>query len=960
MAQTPPAGQVTAAQQVTAAEQVSAAAFAEPDNAHSPAAYWFWHELPDAAQITAQIGQMLDGGIRSFQIQARLAYPIGEYLDPDYLAACRLAVAEAARRGMTVGIYDEYNWQSGQAGGRTVHGHDELRERHVFWATVPVGRAGPDGTAARCAIGQISSSAADLGPAGLAWQYDEARVAWGDWEVIAAVAYTGGGITGLDEISDVTGAASITASGEEGCSVRIASGPELAGLEGGLVTVFAAARCTTSRVPNYLLPEAARQFVQAGYEPFRASFGDYFGSTVRYIFFDQPHATFYQWRQWHGNLRASLPFAPQLITAVTGRTGQDFGRSLLALLIDVGPRTRALRCDFYQAFTSLACESYLGTIAAWCRRHGLALSGHEVLGHVGSWHPGRSFGRWDLRVNFGLDYFGLDAYRDITGVDAQDCVPQLSTKMGDSVARSNGRSGCIVEQYMGRSPGAGDLYAGYWGLTLEELRAQAIRLTLAGARQFLFHGFYQTDGRDGDDALFTNPRFDFPPGINFEPWWPFHRRFADETARLSEFLDGAEPACDVAVLYPLRTIWAEEPGHSYGDHLEFWTSFLAKEGFGFHLIDERDLLRAQMRDGRLRLPGRAYRGLVLPSVSTLGSPAAGDALRAFAAGGGLLVSSGCVPEFLQDGPDEAIRTAWAAAGAARPAGSHFDGLPQAAAARALLAPLLRDHPHATARHQPGSAGQLWQWAGTEGRDAGGVASSGGTARLALFNDSEVPAEVTIATARPAAGWQEWDPVTGESPSWAEQESAAGPGLSLRLAPMELRLLRLRAGQRPGASPAGPDPQQAAGRASAAEPAQVPLASGWTLRVPGLADEPVPVDVHEGWERQGFAAYSGVGIYSCEFDRPADGGSGGGSGGGWRLRLPAVRAAAEVTLNGQPVGRRGWAPYEFALPDDLLRPAGNRLEIAVYSAAGNKYYAGTPYQAGPEASGLLRPPVLVSS
>ncbi|MGI9009119.1 MAG: hypothetical protein ACR2FU_23525 [Streptosporangiaceae bacterium] len=932
--------------QTPSAEHVRTAAFAAPDNAHSPAAYWFWHELPSAGQITAQIGQMLDGGFRSFQIQARLAYPIGEYLDPDYLAACRLAVAEAARRGMTVGIYDEYNWQSGQAGGRTVRGHDELRERHVFWATAPVGRPGRDGAVARCAIDQIASSAADLGPAGLAWQYDGARVAWGDWEVIAAVAYPGGEITDLDQIRDVTGAASIAAGREDGCSVLVAPGQELAGLEGGLVTVFAAARCTTSRVPNYLLPEAARQFVRVGYEPFRKSFGDHFGTTVRYIFFDQPHATFYQWPQRHGNLRSSLPFAPQLPAAVMGRTGQGFGRSLLALLIDVGPRTRALRCGFYQAFTELACESFLGTIAAWCRQHGLALSGHEVLGHVGSWHPGRSFGHWDLRVNFGLDYFGLDAYRDITGVDAQDCVPQLSTKMGDSVARSNGRSGCIVEQYMGRSPDAGDLYAGYWGLTLEELRAQAIRLTLAGARQFLFHGFYQTDGRDGDDAMFTNPRFDFPPGINFEPWWPFHRRFADETARLSEFLDGAAPACDVAVLYPLRTIWAEGPGHSYGDHLEFWASFLALEGFGFHLIDERDLLRAEMRNGRLCLPGRAYRALVLPSVSTLGTLAAGNALRAFAAGGGLLVSSGCAPQYLQNGPDEAIRSEWAAIGAARPAGSHLDGLPPAARARALLAPLLRDHPHATARRAPGSDGQLWQWAGAEGDAAGAVA------RLALFNDSQDPAQVTIATARPGAGWQEWDPATGGCPSWAEQESAAGPELSLGLAPMELRLLRLRERVRPAAGPAGNEPQRSASLAGPAASAQVPLVSGWTLRVPGLADKPVPVEVNQGWERQGFASYSGVGFYCCEFDRPADG--------GWRLRLPAVRAAVEVTLNGQPVGGRGWAPFEFALPDDLLRPAGNRLEIAVFSAAGNKYYAGTPYQAAPEASGLLRPPVLVAS
>jgi hypothetical protein len=905
--------------------------FTSPDAGHSPAAYWFWHELPTAEQIREQIGQMRGGGYRSFQIQARLAYPIGSYLNEEYLAACRLAVQEASRLGMTVGIYDEYNWQSGQAGGRTVHGRDELRERHVFWASITAGQAGL-GSVARCSIDQIHSSAADLGPAGLAWQYDDGRVAWADWELIAVLGYPAA-ITAPSQIQDLTSAARIAMSDDAGCAVEITGVPELPGWQ---ITAFVAARGATSRVPNYLLPETARRFIETGYEPFRRAFGQYFGTTVRYVFFDQPHATFHDWPQRHGNLRSSLPYSPGLADAVRAKTGRTFEHALLALVTDVGPETRSLRCGFYQAFTELACSSYLDPIAAWCHEHGLALSGHEVLGHVGSWHPSRAFSTWDLRVNFGLDYFGLDSYRDITGVDAQDCVPQLSAKMGDSVARSNGRSGCIVEQYMGRGPD-GNTFAGYWGLTLEELRAQAIRLTLSGARQFLFHAFYQTDGKDGDDSLFTNPRFDFPPGINFEPWWPFHRNFADEIARLSAFLDDAAPACDVAVLYPLRTCWAEGPGHSYGDHLEFWTSFLAEAGFGFHLIDERDLLRAQVRDGRLCLPGRAYPCLVLPSVTTLSSAASAAVLREFAATGGLLVSSGRVPAYLQAGDDVEMQSAWAAITSSRPEGQHFEGLPDRTAAWRLLAPLLDAHPHATA--EPETGDHIWQWAGT---DAQGW-------RVALFNDSAQAASVTIATALPAVGWQVWDATTGSCPSWQDEVMPSGEHLRIGMQPMELRLLRLRslavttdqvgtpARSRP---PARPDIRS------------VPLTAGWTLRIPGRADAPVPVDVSSGWERQGFADYSGVGIYSCDFDRPSDD--------AWQLRLPAVRAAVEVTLNGQTVGGRAWAPYEFSLPRGLLQPTGNHLEIAVFSAAGNKYYAGTPYQAAPEASGLLCPPVLVAT
>jgi hypothetical protein len=108
--------------------------FAMPDADHSPAAYWFWHRLPTVNEIRDQVREMQEGGIHSFQIQARLAYPIEEYLGPGYLSMCKVAVEEAAARSMTVGIYDEYNWQSGQAGGRTVHGADHLRERHIFWS----------------------------------------------------------------------------------------------------------------------------------------------------------------------------------------------------------------------------------------------------------------------------------------------------------------------------------------------------------------------------------------------------------------------------------------------------------------------------------------------------------------------------------------------------------------------------------------------------------------------------------------------------------------------------------------------------------------------------------------------------------------------------------------------------------------------------------------------------------
>jgi hypothetical protein len=910
--------------------------FAMPDADHSPAAYWFWHRLPTVNEIRDQVREMQEGGIHSFQIQARLAYPIEEYLGPGYLSMCKVAVEEAAARSMTVGIYDEYNWQSGQAGGRTVHGADHLRERHIFWSRSAPSSAGTVTTT----VDGIRSSAASLGEAGMRWQYDGGAMSWADWEVVAVIGYPATGLSSLDQAVDLTASSRVAISSAAGCVVetRLAEGAEDL-----VIVAFVGGRCATSRVPNYLLAETALRFIQVGYEPFFQSFGSHFGSTVKYFFFDQPHATFYDWAQRDGNLRSSIPYADELGGHIEASTGHSFACSLLALLDDVGDQTATLRLDFYQAYTDLVLGNYLGTLSRWAKAHDVALSGHEVLGHVGSWHPSRAFRAWDLRVNFGLDYFRVDSYRDITGVDAQDCVAQLSTKMGDSVARSNGRSGCIVEQYIaGRTAGTG-AWAGLWGLSLEDLRAQALRLQILGARQFLYHGFYQTDGYDNDFSFFTNPRFDFPPGINFEPWWPFYRSFADEAARLSVFLDGVPPVCEVAVLYPLRTAWMEGSDHSYGSHVEFWSAYLASRGFGFHFIDERDLLRATFADGELHLADRSYACLVLPSVTSVGSLATISALAAFIDAGGLLVATGDTPEHLQRGAAGGARRAWAKDVAGAATAHVLADVASPEVADELLGSLRARRPYAVAEGEA----PIWQWAGREEHGW----------RLVLFNDTRQAKEVILRFPFEDAAVARWDAVTGEQDQWrTARPGGDGHGAVVHVDAMELCCLKVRparADADPGADDLGAEDLGACLAAPWRPPLPASdewaqLSAGWLVELPAGSGRRVPIDVSSGWEQQGFPEFSGAGKYVGVFEP-------GSTDEDLLIDLPVVNTAVEVEVNGRPVGRRAWSPYRFVVPRGLLRPGTNEIALVVYSAAGNRYYSHTPYQDAPEPSGLGAPP-----
>lgn len=895
------------------AHETSLERFRHPDPWHSPATYWFWHHLPDRETIRAQVRQMHDAGIRGFQVQARLSYPIEGYLDEDYLAACRCAVEEAARYGMVVGIYDDYNWQTGHAGGRAVEGHDELRERHLFWVRIGAGES--EGT-----LRGIRSATEDLGPAAMRWHYEGGAALWADWhtEYVLLRAATRGPVAERPDLVDrVRGAA-------DGCRVQLV-GPVPEGAE---AIVLVSARCATSRLVNPVDPAAVDRFVEAGYQPFADALGDFFGSTVAYMFFDQPHAVYYDWEGRTGDLRSAMPFHAALASSIRERWGGRTPEVLAAVLDGTEPEQLGLRAQFYAHFSAYATETFLGRLRAWSHAHGLLQSGHEVLGHVGGWRLDTAFAHWDLRVNFGLDHFGVDGYRDLTAVDAQDAVAQLSPVFGDSVARHHGRSGTMVEQYFLSPPEGGAPWSGHWGLGLEELRATAITHHLHGMRQMIFHGFYQTHGHDADHTSLSNPRFDFPPGINFEPWFADHHpRFAAESARLSEFLEPVTPRADVAVLYPLRTLWTEgqlgPQSRATGD----WTRALTAAGVGFQLVDERDIEACTVTEGAVLLGGRRFRALVLPAVTTLRSAEVLRRVRGMAEAGVRVVAAGATPAVYQEGPQTAAAD-WAELAASVEAPL---GVPDAAALRGL-APYDPDVPEV---RTPDGSAVRWR----------GGPESPGAFRFACFAGPGAGSAVEVAL--PEGVWhvEEWLAADGSVHDLGTAEGT----VAWRLEPNALRLLRVcRAGQTvPGVVAAAGE--SAAGAWS--EPQE--LVSGWSLEIPDDAHEEAgtsrPIAVTHGWEQQGLPSFAGAADYVRQIvlDTPAT----------LELTLPAVAGGASLSVGGKPAGDCGWSPYRFTIPAGHLRPGPNELRIRLTPSAANRYYAGTGLRAAPEPCGLLAPPLL---
>ncbi|WP_118134402.1 hypothetical protein [Oceanicella sp. SM1341] len=910
--------------------------FRAPERRFRTAAFWFWHRLPERGEIDAGLQDMARAGIGAVLVQGRLALPRADWLSGPWCEALAHASERARRVGIGVEIYDDYNWISGQGAGRTVEGAGHLRERLLFWSTGPAG-------APLSVSGIRFPFLGFLGPVGQDWLYEGGRPAWDEWEIVRAVARGPDGTP-----RDVTAAARLTAAGPEGAEAVV---------EGdGEVTVFLAARCATSRLINYLMPEAAERYAQAVCAPMLAASG----GRAEASFFDHPHAGFYTWDQQAGAAGNALLWDARLGPALERLA--PLASVLAALTGAAGPGTEALRARAWEVYGNRLHEAFFGTLSRWWAARGVAFSGHELLCHVGGYGLRDGLSGFDARVMPGLDYFGIDAWRAATTADAADYAPQLSARMGDSVARASGRSRCTVEQYStGRESGIPG-GAGNWGLTPARLRAQMLRHVLSGARRVTLHALWLDAGREAEPVPFLNPRFDFPPGFNLQPWWEDMPALGSECARVSAFLEEGVPERPVALLYPLWTLRAAGAAPpACCDAFGLWAGALDRAGVGWQVIDHRALAAARLEGDTLVTPAGRFSALVLPGAEVLESAKEAALIAAFRAAGGRVLASAPLPARTLDGAEPGDLA------------ERCDTPEEIAARGRALAGLMALHP---------------------GTLPNCVLRDGAGWKLVLFNDTDAPLAPDIAL--PPGPWavRDWDAQTGDIGPARLREGRlrlhlpAGACACLALAPRE------QAGAMPGdgmsataasglvaaasgaagqpLSGAGPAGARAAAGREAARPVgpawargpdaqrEAPLLAppgpvtesraleeGWELALPaGAAFR--PVSVRAGWERQGGADFAGTGLYRLWLELPEP-----GAGLGWELELPGFRHSGTLRFAGGPVLRHLAGEARFP-----LHPGSGWLELSLRNTGANRYYAGTPWQpAGPEPGGLARPPLL---
>lgn len=505
-------------------------------------------------------------------------------------AAFERGITAAKDRGMALWLYDEKGYPSGTAGGIVLRDHPDWAAKGLLIADKTFG-AGP--------------VALDLPPG----------------EFVCAEAFRE-----ADGVVDTTAGVDLAA---HVAGNRLAwEAPEgrwrvLAFTRAPLYEGTHAAVSLADKLPyiNLLMPEPTARFLEVNHAAYAARLGDDLGKWFIATFTDEPSlmSVFMQPQPWR-----VLPWAPNLAADFQARRGYALDTILPALVVGSGPAVSRARYDFWQTIGELVSENYFGQIQSWCRAHQVPSGGHllceeGLLNHVA----------------FYGDFFACARRVD---APSMDCLTSIPEEVPWYVARLIGSVADLEERpvTMSETSDHGQVYRPEGDtrpvrqVTEEEIRGTCNKQILNGITTIT--SYYSFKGLSNEQLV----------------------RLNEWVGRCSTALQGGCQVADIAVLYPIESLWphfvpsrhwmndASDAAHAIDSTHRTVSDMLYGAARDFTYIDSRALAESTAEAGALRHGSLAWRALVLPRAETL-PLAAWERVAEFWRAGGIVMAVGALP-----------------------------------------------------------------------------------------------------------------------------------------------------------------------------------------------------------------------------------------------------------------------------------------------------------------------------
>jgi len=371
---------------------------------------------------------------------------------------------------------------------------------------------------------------------------------------------------------------------------------------------------------DLLTPEPTARFLEVTHERYAEKLGQDLGRYFVSTFTDEPSLQNLWLRPMPYRV---LPWSLSIEREFAKRRGRALRPLLPALVADAGPAGARARYDFWNTVGELVSENYFGQIQTWCHKHNLLSGGHllmeeSLVGHV------PLYGHF-FRCVRRLDAPSIDC---LTSLPSQ--VPWHVARMIGSAADLEGRTVtmCEVSDHSQRYRPKGDTRP-VRIVTEDEIRGTCNRLVWGGINTLT--SYYSFQGLT-DESL---------------------QRINVHAGRCQTMLRGGHQVADIAVVYPIESVWprfvpahrgptAEPAAHRVENVFDGVSSALYGANRDFGYVDAQALCKANVSKDTLTLGDLRWRVLVLPDVDTLPLEA-WEKVAAFWRQGGVVIAIGARP-----------------------------------------------------------------------------------------------------------------------------------------------------------------------------------------------------------------------------------------------------------------------------------------------------------------------------
>lgn len=556
--------------------------FENPTSEYRGTPFWAWNSYLEKDELERQIDALKEMGFGGFHMHVRTGLK-NKYLSEEYMQLVRDCVDKAKGEKMLAWLYDEDRWPSGAAGGYVTK-DEKYRARYLLFTPFKEAEARPSA--------EVSAGRSNEGK--LLACYDVVLDEDGYLSSYRLV----------DEDADTVGT-------KWYAFMEILTPSEW---------------FNGQAYADTLSKEAVDRFVEVTHEKYKDCAGDEFDKTVPAIFTDEPQFTRKAvLNNSFDKMDMVMPWTDKVPELYKKAYGADIFATLPELFWDL-PKSKPSvhRYRYHDFISELFSSSFADNIGGWCRKNGIALTGHMMEEQT-------------LHSQCAALGEAMRSYRgfDIPGIDMLCNNHEFTTaKQAQSAVHQFGYEGMLSELYGVTG----------WDCDFRTYKHQGDWQAALGVTVRVPHLAWYAMGGEA--------KRDYPASISYQS--PWYRKFSvveDHFARLNTALTRGKPVVKVAVIHPIESFWLHWGPNdksallreSLNDRFQNVTRWLIEGSVDFDFISE-SLLPDLCKDGAcpLRVGKMEYDVVVVPGCETLRSTTL-KRLSSFRNDGGKLIFMGDAP-----------------------------------------------------------------------------------------------------------------------------------------------------------------------------------------------------------------------------------------------------------------------------------------------------------------------------